>query len=491
MKRARRDGKGARPVHSWLRRAAVAFVPGPTTPLLSRFADGLLRHFRRMGHHVQDAPDASTDALLTPVPFGEVLNWRRSLLFAGRKRFGLSRSPRVFTLVHVGPATLKTLLAHLERALAKPSPERDDYAFPGLAANAHRVLHEQGRRGGPMLALVRLLQAQVKSMRIVLVVGEERPLAAYHFDLVGAHPRTRADDEAFFYRDAVLRVVTALSTRDVTEHEVAGEPIPRARWERLVSPRAMCVAGQQLGKRGFFTEMLRIADLVPVPAVGDAVARQYSEGCFATWDPDLGALVVTATGSARPVDKGNIRQDELAVITGVRPDGRGALVRHVEGGDAVAPSSEAVELAMSDQALPTIDLGPSWGFGGPVPVIRSKLHGHRGVASYDPRRVEYAPLAPSYQHYPVSCATEAQARGVSQALAGSEALRRPDDPRRIVFTVLPGHGIVLVEKWAAGAVPFQLLWEAMDAGDLRIDARVPQGPLRYVRASNGRMELRL
>jgi hypothetical protein len=491
MKRARPDGRSAAPIHPWLRNASVAFVPGPTTPLLGRFADGLLRHFRRMGHRVQDAPDASTDALLTTVPFGEVLDWRRSLLFGGRKRFGLNRSPRVFTLVHVGPTPLAALLAHFERALAKPSPDRDDYAFPGLAPTAYRVLHEQGRRGGPMLALVRLLQAQVKSMRILLVVGDERPLAAYHFDLVGAHPQTRADDEAFLYRDAVLRVVTALSTREVTEHEVAGEPIPRSRWQRLGSPRAMCAAGQQLGKRGFFTEMLRIADLVRVPAVGDAVARQYSEGCFATWDPDLGALVVTATGSARPVDKGNIREDELAVIVGIRPDGRGALVRRVEGGNDVPPSSEAVELAMTDQALPTITLHPAWGFGGRVPVIRSKLHGHRGVAAYDPRRVEYAPLAAAYQHYPVSCATEAQARGVSQALAGSEALRHPEDPRRVVFTVLPGHGIVLVEKWAAGTAPFQLLWESMDAGHLEIDARVPHGPLRYGRAADGRMVLGL
>jgi hypothetical protein len=235
---------------------------------------------------------------------------------------------------------------------------------------------------------------------------------------------------------------------------------------------------------------VRIRDLVRVPALDDVVARQYSEGCFATWDPDLGALLVTATGSARAVDKGNIREDDLAVVVGVRPDGRGARLRLVEGRDAVSPSSEAVEMAMVDQVLPAVAPGRLRSVAGLVPAVRSKLHGHRGVAAYDPRRVEYAPLPAAYQHYPVSCATDAQARGLSQALARSEALRRPEDPRRVVFTVLPGHGIVVVEKWTDGAAPFQVIWEYMDAGVLAIENRVPQGPLRYAPGPGGRMVLR-
>jgi hypothetical protein len=155
---------------------------------------------------------------------------------------------------------------------------------------------------------------------------------------------------------------------------------------------------------------VRIADLVPVPAVTDAVASQYSEGCFATWDPALGALVATVTGSARPVDKGAITEDDLAVIVGVRPDGRGALTRRVEGKRDAPPSSEAVELMDMDGPLPAIDLGPAWGTSARAPVVRSKLHGHRGIAAYDPRRVEYVPLDPPYYHYLVSCATDARAR---------------------------------------------------------------------------------
>jgi hypothetical protein len=87
------------------------------------------------------------------------------------------------------------------------------------------------------------------------------------------------------------------------------------------------------------------------------VSNQYSEGCFSTWDPTLGALVATVTGSARPLTKDNITEDDLAVIVGVRPDGKGALVRHVEGKDNVPPSSESLEMIGMDDLLLTTRLG--------------------------------------------------------------------------------------------------------------------------------------
>ncbi|MFQ6014848.1 MAG: hypothetical protein ACE5NP_05345, partial [Anaerolineae bacterium] len=317
--------------------------------------------------------------------------------------------------------------------------------------------------------------------------GHRRPLVAYHFDLVGAHPRSEAETLESFYEDIVLRMVTTVSTSEVNQHKVVEDPIPRALWQRLSTPAAMCVAGQQLGERNFFTEMVRIADLVEVPAVSDAVASQYSEGCFATWEPTLGALIATVTGSARPVDKGSITEDDLAVIVGVRSDGQGALVRHVEGKRNDPPSSEAMEMLDMDSALPTIVLGPAWDTLARVPVVRSKLHGHRGIAAYDPRWVEYVLLDPPYYHYPVSCGTEAQARGIKEAFARSKTLQNPKDPRQVVFTVLPGHGVVIVEKWVPGTVPFQVMWEYMDAGYLEVENLIPQGPMEYVPGADGRM----
>lgn len=478
-----------KPIHPWLRKISVASVPGSTTSLLEEVVSNLLHHFRLRGHRVQTTPDSRTDVTLTTAPFGRPLGWREALIFTARRRFNLSRSPNLYTLVHVPPEEFQRLLDHFQAALAKEPLDPADCAFPGLAPRAYRVLCEQGRRGGPILALERLVQAQSKSIRVILVVGDDRPLVAYHFDLVGAHPRSEAEDLASFYDDIVLRIVTTVNAREVTQHEVVEEAIPSALWRRLNTPPAMCVAGRQLGKRHFFTEMVRIADLVQVPAVADVVASQYSEGCFATWDPPLGGLIATVTGSARPVDKGNITEDDLAVIVGVRPDGRGALTRHVEGKRNDPPSSEAVELMDMDSHLPTTELDLVGGISARVPVARSKLHGHRGIAAYDPRRVEYVPLDPPYYHYPVSCATDAQARAIKAAFARSEALQNPDDPRQVAFTVLPGHGVVIVEKWVAGAAPFQVMWEYMDAGYLQVDNRIPQGPMGYIPGPDGRMVL--
>jgi hypothetical protein len=479
-----------RPVHPWLKTIRVAFAPGPMDALLESVSDGILDEFERQGHRIQAEPDNQTDVLLTTAPYGEPLGWRDALLFSVRRRFDLDHAPIVYTLMHVTPEELDTTLEHFERALGNDPPKPADFQFPGLAPDAYRVLIEQGLRGGPIMALERLLQAQSKSIRIILVVGDADPAMAYHFDLVGAHPRSPADDMATFYQDIVLRTVTAASTDEVTEHKVVGEAIDRATWDSLSTVEAMRSAALELDRRNFFTEMVRIMDLVQVPAVGDAVASQYSEGCFATWEPALDALVATVTGSARPVDKGNITEDDVAVIVGLQPDGSGARVRHVDGKRNDPPSSEAVEMMDMDGVLPTIELGSDWDRQVTVPVVRSKLHGHRAIGAYDPEAVEYVDLDSPYYHYLVSCATEAQAQGIKESFARSEALLNPDDPRRLVFTVLPGHGCVIAEKWVAGKVPFQLIWEAMDSGALEIVNKIPQGPMTYQPGDDGRLHLR-
>ena len=117
------------------------------------------------------------------------------------------------------------------------------------------------------------------------------------------------------------------------------------------------------------------------------------------------------------------------------------------------------------------------------------LHGHRGVYSYNPEFLEYVSLDQPYFHYLVSCATEAQANAVRAAFAKSEALQNPDDPRQAVFTILPGHGLVIVEKWIPGKKPFQLLWKYMDAGHVVIDSHVPQGLIHYDLDEDGMMVL--
>ncbi|MCS6843803.1 MAG: hypothetical protein NZ528_05675 [Caldilineales bacterium] len=470
----------------------VTYVPGHRHPVLDQAVAGILQQFAAWGHTVQEAPDDATDLLLTSAPFGEPLNWRSALMFTARHRFKLSRQPTVVTLVPMAPSELDRLTAHFEAVLLKSPPDPEDYEFPGLAPTAYRVLYEQGHRGGPMLAIQRLVQAQAKSIRVLLVVGQDEPERIYHFDLVGAFPVSRPNGSpTAMYDDVVLRLTTCLSSTDIHHHQTVGEPVPRAVWAGLDTPKAMCRAGYELGRRGFFTDTVFIGDLTAVPAVAGVVASQYSEGCYATWEPRLDALIATVTGSARPVDKKQITEDELAVIVGVRPDYLGALVREVEGKRNDPPSSEAVEMYDMDRPLPRIRLGDGWPEPVEVPVIRSKLHGHRGIKAFDPTAVEYVPLDLPYLHYFVTCGTDSQARGVRDAFGRSQAMANPDDPRPVAFTILPGHGVVLAEKWVPGKAPFQVIWELMDAGRLVVDSHVPQGLFTYEPGGDGRYVVRL
>ena len=462
-------------IHPWLRPLRVFFAPTTTTPMLEEVLAGLRRAFSLHGHTVQDVPTDETDLVFTTVAFGRPISWRDSFMFVGRRKLGIRHSPTVYTLMHVTPAEWQDLAVHFERALRKESPDLSDYSFPGLAPTAYRTLIEQGRRGGPILAMQRMLQAQAMCLRLVPVIGDDRPLCAYHFDLVGSMARSDGASEAF-YDDIVVRATTAVCAAEIGPTEVVPPAILRQEWEDIPTPSAMLRAGVELGRRNFFTEMVRIADLAHVPAISDSIASQYSEGCFATWEPRLKGLISTITGSARPVDKAHITADDLAVIVGVRLADHAVYVRQVEGLRNDKPSSEAFEMAEMDNSLPWLDLDPSWGIVDPVPVTRSKLHGHRGVAAYDPGAVEYISIGETYFRYPVTCGTQQQAESIRATFAQSEALRNPEDPRQVAFTLLPTHGVFVAEKWVPGKLPFQAIWEAMDAGRLQITSIVPQGP---------------
>jgi hypothetical protein len=486
---------------------------------------GLLERFALKGHNVRPHPDADTGAVLTTARYGEPVEWRDAPMFTARKRFNLNHNPTAFTFVYMRAHALQHELQQLATALQEDPPDPADFVFPGLTPLAPPVLIEQGLRGGPILALLRVLQAQTKCFRVVLVVEDDSPVStnpdtryqAYHFDLVGAHPRSEGQTWDSLYDDIVMRMATTLSASEVADHEVVGEPVPLSIWQSLSTPAEIMHAARELAHRGFFTEAVEIARLVRVPVVPGVVASQYSEGCFATWDATLGALITTVTGSARPVNKGSIHEDDLALVVGVRADHLGALVRHVQGRRNDPPSSEALELADMDGALPTVDCelrvpglrlsqtqssnqadrhietSPSSNqhsalrapHSVKVPVVRSKLHGHRGISAYSPEHVEYAQLDPPYYRYLVSCATGAQALGIKHAFARAEALRNPDDPRRVVFTILPGHGVVIVEKWVPRTAPFTHILRCIDEGYLQIDSRVPQGPMWYEQDPSG------
>jgi hypothetical protein len=455
-----------------------------------RFFAGLRDAFDSLGHVIEPKPGPSTDLLFVRAPFLAAVPWRRALFFVGRARHRLKHDAVVCTVVAAHCRAVEGVLRQIEDAASQsqkaPDEARRALSFDGLARTGPEVLLSQAERAGPLVALARVVQAQSKAIRSVLLAHDDdgRPLYCWLFDLVGAHPQINiygsesGESVLSGYREIALRLVTATSARDVTNHTYLADRLPRELWERLETVDALVRASAELGRRGFFAAPVRITDLVKVPIVGRAVAEQYSEGCFATFEPAIGGQLVTGTGAHKSIHKGKITAHDLAVVVGVNPDLSGAVVWPLEGAPRVAPSSEAVELYAIDSVLPRIQ-SPEYG---DVPVVRSKLHGHCGVVSFDPERVEYVPVAESYQRYPVSCGTDAQVRALMDAFANAESLRNPRDSRVVAFTTLPGHGSVFVEKWVPGKRPLQIFWEIFDDGGIVPDfARIPQGPFGYVR----------
>jgi hypothetical protein len=461
------------PTHSWLKQLSISYVPGSSTPLSEGVAAGLMEHFREEGHSATAQPSPETEVILTTARLGKPLRWREALLFTARRRFRLKHVPTVITIVHALPQELSEWLAKAEEVLTK-DPETAP-PFDGIPESGARTLYQQGKRGGPILYVLRIMQIQTKCIRVLLVVGEEEPQHAFLFDLVGAHPQIKFEEPQTFYKDIATRIQTAASTHEITNHQVVEPAIPHQVWEELSTIHDMTRASHELGKRDFFTEMIKVSQVAEIPGFSDVISNQYSEGCFATWVPEIDGLLTTITGSARPVQKENITDKDLAVIVGIKPERDGALIRNVEGHPNHPPSSEAVEMIGMDVRLPRVTLKS----GTQAPVIRSKLHGHRSIRSFDPACAEYVPLPQSYLHYPVSCSTDAQYRAVEEAFSSSSTLQNPQDPRQIVFTILPGHGVVIVEKWVEGKAAFQVIWEAMDEKVIEITNEIPQGPFTF------------
>ena len=161
-----------KPTHLWLRQINIAFVPGQTTPMLESVAEELLEKMVELGHYIQETPDNHSDAILTTAPFGESLGWRKALLFTVRYQYKLEKSPTIFTLIQITKDQFSEILAHFQAAINKDPLDPGDFAFDGMSSQAYKTLSEQGRRGGPLLSLVRLVQSQSKSIRIILVVGD-------------------------------------------------------------------------------------------------------------------------------------------------------------------------------------------------------------------------------------------------------------------------------------------------------------------------------
>jgi hypothetical protein len=257
----------------------------------------------------------------------------------------------------------------------------------------------------------------------------------------------------------------------------------------------MVRAGAMFATFGFFTTPIYVDKLLGYRGVSEAISAQYSEGCYAVYEPDLPGLITTASGSSRLVDKRAITREDQAVVVGLRPDGLGAIVRPVTGRDQVVPSAEAVELFSICQAAGSHQRLNRHGQRVTVPNVRALLHGHLGVAAFDPTFVASVQLDPLYYTQLVSCGTGALAEGTAAAFGRAGALRDLADPRRVLFLEQPGHGVMVVEKWGPPEevrAPFEAIRDYLAAGHLQMTLEIPQGPVFWetAPAADGRIFMR-
>jgi hypothetical protein len=458
-------------------------VPGRSTAAVDQVVQALLDWLRQAGCTIEPIPTNDTDLVVTTNVFGQAVHRDDSLLFNAKRQYKLNRRPQVLTVVDVPEEDYQAWLARFETMAHLPAADTSGESYTGLGPQAAEVIGQQARRGGPEMAFSRLVQAQMLSIRVMAIRTKAgKPYRAIHFDLAGAHPVTDATDLEVFAAEAGPRVLAAVCATEVNHHIFAEPPVPAEVWRAISGPEAMVRAGSTFTQYGFFTTPIYIEKVLGYRGISEAISAQYSEGCYGVYEADIPGLLTTATGSSRLVDKRAITRADQAVVIGVKPEQDGAIVRPVEGMEMVVPSVEAVEMMSICEHVPGHYRTNSRGERVKVPNVRSVLHGHLGVAAFDPERVEAVRLDPLYYTQLVSCGTGALAVATAAAFGRSEALRSLDDPRAVVFLEQPGHGVMVVEKWPAEgskAAPFDTIHDFLRAGHLTMTYDIAQGPVQW------------
>jgi hypothetical protein len=469
--------------HEWVKpMSGVLLLPDyyrvGNNPLLDHTFALLEAELREKGNRLVDQTGGGipVEMAITGARFDEPVTANSALLLKSKKMFG-SRPEEIVTVVSL---TKRELVQELDRfdQLASRSPDDlGGFEYRGLPPTAVRVLQQEARIAGSLAALSRMIQGQTLSMRVIAIIGNDRGdiQGALHFDLAGGHAVIPYDQSRplSFAEEIVLRLMTVRSTHEVRSHHFLPSVLPVAVWKELRTPEAMIEAGGNFGDLGVFTEPFEIKRLTGLPGVEDAVAAQYSTGCLAVWDPEIGesgAMLTTATGSKQTVDKRRLQRRQIVPIIGIRDDGEGAIVLPVEGAGIVYPSVEAVELRRIIQRANEADGGRQ---------RKAVTHGHCGIVAYDPQHVEVIYLSPAFHKFPVTCGTKALAEATEEAFSRSEVLRNlksgHGESRRIIVLQQTCHGVVILEVADDGG-PFELTFDALRRSYLTLDPKeVPQG----------------
>ncbi len=149
-------------------------------------------------------------------------------MLTARRRYRLAHSPPPAALVHLAPATHRAMLdvvadGHWPATPIVPA----DFAYPGLNAEAWpRYWSNRASAAGRCWPSRGLIQATTKCIRVFPAGRWTRlPWRPTNLDLAGAYPCTEADSTApeRFFDDLALRLVTAVSTAEVTHHHLDPE----------------------------------------------------------------------------------------------------------------------------------------------------------------------------------------------------------------------------------------------------------------------------
>ncbi|MBI5304952.1 MAG: hypothetical protein HY868_22660 [Chloroflexi bacterium] len=321
--------------------------------------------------------------------------------------------------------------------------------------------------------IARTAAARIGSPKMVFLSGNRATGELYeatYCTLEGGHP-TDTRDIVNKLRD---RLVSAACAHDVGgEYRIIENAIPRATWEKTRTPEALIEAGHRMAALRLLPAPKMVSDYV-TPETARIYNRYlgmkgFSEGMLFAFDPETGALMVTASGSW-DVDKRALKREEVVVIGGMK-DGK-VEVWAPEGIKPKGPSVEALEMYTLVHSVPKVRvsqnargdwrLDPNGSVS--VPIIRGGVHVHIGTERVDEQFVEDIPTNRRDFPYGFGCGTDLMKELAQDSARRSRAITDADDPRRYARWQMLYHGDTVVELWkpTTNGMPLQGLLDMYD-----------------------------
>ncbi|MHB6905027.1 hypothetical protein [Streptomyces sp. DB-54] len=413
-------------------------------PTLAAFGRQLLTAFEEQGHTVVQHSHGDIDLLL------------------------------VATRIPDGPEPLRDRLPEQMPPLAVTACQEH-----GLRVGSRQVvlLAEIPERLSPLphaevVETARTAMARAAAPKVLFVTRGECPGQVEEVTfctMEGGHPTETAPQAADRMRD---RLVAAACARDISDsYQTVPNAVPARVWDASPAPAQLARAGRTMGELGLLPPPTDISRYVSAELA--RLYEQYmgwkrlSEGMLFLVDPDLDALVVSASGSW-DVDKRNLNPDDITIVA-LDPPHSPLRVLAPEGRRPLGPSVEAWEVRAFLHAAPKVRVTRTTsGAWAPhpdgereVPLIRAGIHAHVGVERTDHAHIETVP--PNRESYPYGfgCGSDLTADVAADTVRRSRAVHDPDDPRHYVRWPMLYHGEMAVELWKP-ALPAEPLSGLLD-----------------------------